>query len=291
MCKEKKVDNGGCDSQALNLGSLAAVNQHFPESARKEMAEIVEQIARTDTNLAKILGQGQTLPRRIGFAAEELHAESFNLDAIMKGKAYRALTDRYAEWKTQLGMQGNDVVSDLVVRDSNGTLGNRAQLKYYATAKKTANTMRQLDESGNLRYGQADSLIGPKDQVAPLNNKSSITDYAERARVKNTTTRPQVSRAAQNVKDKVTDRLKYDDVASEPTTRKEVGQMMQGKGPGAQKRKALHTDAMNPSMTRHMIYAAGSAAAVGAVMGGVVSTVRCCDLLRQGLITEEEAVL
>ena len=71
-----------------------AVQSIFPYAAKQEMFQMVEQIVRTDQHLEKIISTAQTAPVKAGFGGEELHAESFNLDAILKSKAFRAATER-----------------------------------------------------------------------------------------------------------------------------------------------------------------------------------------------------
>ena len=272
--------------------SIAAANQYFPEAARRQMAGLIEQKALTDQHLAKIMSTAQTLPRKVGFAAEELHAESFNFDALLKEKTTRALTDKYESWNAT-GMRGNDQIVDIGVVDTkDDSLRHAAQVKYYGTAKKTEAAMRQVDQStGQHKYKDADSLIGPSDQINPANGKQSITDHAQKTSARNADVRPQVSDAAKNVEERATDRLHHDGVESNSATRKEVKQVLKDAGDGAEKRREQFAAAQRTSTLHQVTRAAGYGAACGALMGGILSTVRCCQLVHKGKITEEQAVI
>ncbi len=106
----------------------------FPSAAREQMAQMVETIARADENIAGRLATNQKIDVKGGFIAEEFHAETYNLDAILKGDSSRAITDRYkTEWHEQ-GLKGNDN-PDIVIIE-NGEIVVKAQSKYMKTPKK-----------------------------------------------------------------------------------------------------------------------------------------------------------
>ncbi len=74
------------------FSQLGEVQTIFPTNAKLQMAQMVEQIARTDKNLSDILSTEQTTPVKAGNAAEEWISETYNLDAILKNKDSRAIT-------------------------------------------------------------------------------------------------------------------------------------------------------------------------------------------------------
>lgn len=293
------MDESRKQSGGDGWSNLAAVNQYFPDAARREMGEIVEQIARTDSYLARLMGQEQSMPLKVGFAAEQLHTESFNLRAILEEKAFRAYIDKHPEWKGSLGLSGNDTVSDIVVADSTGKILHRSQSKYYGTPEKTANAMRQLDpNTRQAKYTEVDSFVGPKEQIrgdsAPLpagEKPSKIEDYLDRTANKFRETRPGVSEAASDTHAKVSDRLQHDGIESDPLSTRDVRDNLRGEGEGFDHTQSQRDHAMLASTTKQMMRAAGLAAAVAAVASGVQSTCRCLALVKEGKMTREEAVL
>ena len=60
------------------------VNPYFPVNAKIEMAQMIEQGIRTDNNVFPRITTNQDIAVKAGFVAEEVHAESYNLDAILK---------------------------------------------------------------------------------------------------------------------------------------------------------------------------------------------------------------
>ena len=55
----------------------------FPEAAKREMARMVEVMARAEENINYRLNTNQNFGQKGGFIAEEVHAETFNLDAVL----------------------------------------------------------------------------------------------------------------------------------------------------------------------------------------------------------------
>lgn len=103
----------------------ASLHPVFPNAAREQMAQMVEVITRGNDNINNILSTQQSPAIKGGFIAEEVHAETFNLDATLKGDNARAYTDRYEEW-TQHQWDGkplttNDVPDVIVSRDGQVT--------------------------------------------------------------------------------------------------------------------------------------------------------------------------
>jgi hypothetical protein len=270
------------------FAQLGETNAVFPAQAKDEMARMIEQIVRTDEHLANIVSTGQTDAIRGGFAAEEVHAESFNLDAILKGKSFRAATDRYEEWRG-LGFGRNDGATDVVVHQDGVPL-HRSQLKYNGTAEQTAAEMRQLSPDGTPKYGANDSLVGPSDQISPTDGSPSVGDHLERAKLKNASTRPAVSRAADMAQGRATTRIEHDGAGSQDVTLKEARAIGRGTEAGRERRQAYQDQFQAASTLKHMAHAAKGAAAISAISSGVFNTVACCKLVAEGKMTEGQAV-
>lgn len=271
------------------FSQLGEVQTIFPANAKFEMAQMVEQIAKTDQNLADIVSTGQTIPVKAGFTAEEVHTESFNLDAIYKNKGVRGITDKYDEWHNQ-GFVTHDT-PDIAIIDEGQTV-HTSQVKYHKNSKSTATQMRQLDKNTHQpKYGEQDSYIGPSDQVHPKDGTTSIADEAHKTALKEEYkgTRPEVAKAARDVEKKATDKLQHDDVSSKPLTKKDAEKI--AKDPDSKVRKDIHDEYQTVSTIKHMKQAAVGAAAISAVAAGTLNSIMYCKLVKEGKISESEAVL
>ena len=259
----------------------AEVCMIWPRSAANQMGKIVEQCRLTDTIMAteaRISG-GAPLATRAGFVAEELHAETFNLDAILKDKDVRAFTDRYSN--SPLGT--NDPVNDIaIVKDGQQVQG--AQLKYYKTGQKTANAFREYGSDGKPHYQETDSMVCPSDQL------SDVKDAARKTEIKNQETRPQVSEAAREVQKKVTDRLKEDGVESRPVTKKETETIAKGGDEGKGAHRRIQDKYKTASTLQQSAKAAAGAAVVTTVIAGTINTVNCLNKVNKGQMSPAEAV-
>lgn len=259
----------------------AEVCMIWPQSAANQMGKLVEQCRLTDTIMAtdaRISG-GAPLATRAGFVAEELHAETFNLDAILKDKDVRAFTDRYSN--SPLGT--NDPVNDLaIVKDGQQVQG--AQLKYYKTGQKTANAFREYGSDGKPHYQETDSMVCPSDQL------SDVKDAAHKTEIKNQETRPQVSEAAKEVQKKVTDRLKEDGVESRPVTKKEAETIAKGGDEGKGAHRKIQNKYKNASTIQQTAKAAAGAAALTTVIAGTINTISCLCKVNKGEMAPAEAV-
>ena len=259
----------------------AEVCMIWPQSAANQMGKLVEQCRLTDTIMAtdaRISG-GAPLATRAGFVAEELHAETFNLDAILKDKDVRAFTDRYSN--SPLGT--NDPVNDIaIVKDGQQVQG--AQSKYYKTGQKTANAFREYGSDGKPHYQETDSMVCPSDQL------SDVKDAARKTEIKNQETRPQVSKAAREVQEKVTDRLKEDGVESRPVTKKEAETIAKGGDEGKGAHRRIQNRYKTASTLQQSAKAAAGAAVVTSVIAGTINTVSCLDKVNKGLMSPGDAV-
>lgn len=259
----------------------AEVCMIWPQAAANQMGKLVEQCRLTDTIMAtdaRISG-GAPLATRAGFVAEELHAETFNLDAILKDKDVRAFTDRYSN--SPLGT--NDPVNDIaIVKDGQQVQG--AQSKYYKTGQKTANAFREYGSDGKPHYQETDSMVCPSDQL------SDVKDAAHKTEIKNQETRPQVSEAAKEVQKKVTDRLKEDGVESRPVTKKEAETIAKGGDEGKGAHRKIQNKYKNASTIQQTAKAAAGAAALTTVIAGTINTISCLCKVNKGEMAPAEAV-
>ena len=98
--------------------------------ATDKVGKMIEQIEQGNALLRAVSEKWQDNKNKVaiqgGFAAETWHAESFNLDAILKDKNVRAFTDNF---KGNHGLSKNNAVHDIVVMDGNQQILT-AQSKY-----------------------------------------------------------------------------------------------------------------------------------------------------------------
>lgn len=252
----------------------------WPSSAADQMGKIVEQCRITDAILATDgrLAGNAPLASKAGFVAEELHAESFNLDAILKNKDVRAFTDR----TPGTPLSSNNPTNDIVIQDGSKTV-SCAQLKYYKDGKTTATAFRETRD-GTPYYKQTDQMVGPSDQL------KDIRKAAEQTERRNADVRPQVADAAREVKAKATDRLSCDGVESNPLSRRDSRSIAKGTKHGEKLHKGLQESAKNRSTLQQSAKAAGTAAVVATVVAGTINTVNCLQKVKSGAMTTGDAV-
>lgn len=269
------------DDKYFGAEKTAEVCTIWPTSAAEQMGKIIDQCRLTDKILAtdgRIAGNAP-LATRAGFVAEEVHAETFNLDAILKGKDVKAFTDRYPNSPLSSNNPTNDIV---IVKD--GEVVQGAQLKYYKDGKTTANAFRDTRD-GIPHYEETDAMVGPSDQL------QDIQDAARKTELKNQGTRPQVSEAARDVQAKATDRLQQDGVESKPLTKKGAEEIAKGGEEGKGAHRKIQNGYKDRSTIQQTLYAAGTAAAITTVIAGTINTVSCLDKVKKGEMTPQEATL
>ena len=269
------------DDKYFGAEKTAEVCTIWPTSAAEQMGKIIDQCRLTDkilTTDGRIAGNAP-LATRAGFVAEEVHAETFNLDAILKGKDVKAFTDRYPNSPLSSNNPTNDIV---IVKD--GEVVQGAQLKYYKDGKTTANAFRDTRD-GIPHYKETDAMVGPSDQL------QDIQDAARRTELKNQGTRPEVSEAARDVQAKATDRLQQDGVESQPLTKKGAEEIAKGNDEGKEAHRKIQNGYKDQSTIQQTLYAAGAAAAITTVIAGTINTVSCLDKVKKGQMTIQEATL
>lgn len=285
----------------------AALQPIFPEAAKREMAQMVEVIARGNENINAILSrnphpvQSTDIAIKGGFIAEEFHAETFNMDAVLKGDDARAYTDRYSEW-FELDWNGaklrKDDVPDIVV-SRDGEVTTTAQSKYYESAEKTAAEMSQTKD-GTVKYEKVDSLLGPEDQVnssfknvpgegEPVETMT-IKDHAEAKAEALQTQNADESRvnAYKQTAAKAKDKIQDGQSSSTALSKEDADALGSG---NKSKLKQIESDYQTASTLKQMGNAAVGAAAMSAVVSGSVNTLKYIQLANNGELTAEEATV
>jgi hypothetical protein len=255
--------NGESIEKKFEKATVQASGGHiiFPYQAKQQMGKMVEAIIKGRQNIQNRLATNQSAPVKGGFIAEEFHAETFNLDSILKNKESRAVTENYEGW-SNLGLKVNDT-PDIAVAENN-TIKTTAQSKYYATVDGTAAKL------SDPKYENVDQLIGPSDQINPTDGSYSVQDQAS----------PEAA-------PKISDHLEYDGVKSAPLTKSEADQMGGGNLDCLEK---VENQYKTESTVQQMGNAAKGAAAMSAVVCGSINSLRYMQLARNGSITADEAV-
>jgi hypothetical protein len=278
MANENLMSDGDTIEREYDrrIANASGVNPVFSHAAKEQMRAMIEQIARTDKHLSQISSTNQHIAVKAGFAAEEWHAETFNLDAILKDVKLRASTDKYG-WEKRNG------IPDIKI-DENGKVVAEAQLKYYKDAETTAAQMGQLNPDGTPKY-EGMGLIGPADQIDGIKNAAHRTRLKEEAKG----TRPGVADAAQNVEDKASANLDVGGVQSTPLDKK--GAEAVAKDKNTQAKVDVENRYKTKSTTLKMKEAAVGAAAMSAIVAGTVNVVRYTQMVRDGELNPSEAVV
>ncbi|EKK7716784.1 hypothetical protein PO816_003711 [Cronobacter dublinensis] len=251
----------------------------WPTQAAEKIGKMVGEINQANSIMSGIASTAQSNAIKGGFAAETWHAESFNLDAILKDKDIRAFTDRFKN--TPLGM--NDQIHDIVVMNGDQQLLG-AQLKYFQDANKTQAAFRSTKD-GVHQYQHSDVFIGPADQI------EGIKASAQRTVLKNQQNRPQVAEAAEKVRDKTAGTLDVDGVKSTPLSKREAEQVGAGNAAGKELHEKMQTGYLNKATLQQSMRAAGSAAMITTVIAGSINTFQYIRQVRDGEITAEEATV
>lgn len=270
------------------FSQLGETNPIFPYMAKKQMSDMVEQIAKSNKIYEKISSTNQNNAVKAGFAAEEWHTQTHNLDATLNNDSTRVYSDNYQEW-FDIGYSKNDVPDLIAVKD--GKVIHKSQLKYYSDSDKTAKAMRDLDRNGNAKYSDMDSLIGPSDQINSTDGKSTIKQQAQRTVNKESmdTGRENVKKAAQDVVDKAKDMIDTGKSQSKTLSKRESEELAKNHE-NSKYKQDVENEYQTKSTTQQVKNAAISAAAMAAITSGVFNTVKYCQMVKDGKITEKEAV-
>ncbi|EJQ2007764.1 hypothetical protein SNN53_003754 [Cronobacter sakazakii] len=251
----------------------------WPTQAAEKIGKMVGEINQANSILTNIASTGQSAAIKGGFAAETWHAESFNLDAILKDNDIRAFTDRFKN--TPLGM--NDQIHDIVVMNGDKQLAG-AQLKYFQNPDKTQAAFRSTKD-GVHQYEHSDVFIGPADQI------EGIKTSAQRTVLKNQQNRPQVAEAAESVRDKTAGTLDVDGVKSSPLSKREAEQVGAATPAGKALHEKMQRGYLNKATLQQSARAAGSAAVITTVIAGSLNTFQYIRQVRNGEITAQQATV
>lgn len=247
--------------------------------ASDKAGRMLAEIGQANAILAKVSSTAQNAAIKGGFAAETWHAESFNLDAILKDKDVRAFTDNFAN--TPLGR--NDMTHDIVVmRGDEQLLG--AQLKYFKNADATQKAFRSTKD-GVHAYKDSDLFLGPSDQI------EGVRLSAERDVLRNQQTRPEVSQAAEKVRDNTSGKVDVDGVQSTPLSKREAEHLGTASKTGQELHDKMQTGYLNKATVQQSLRAAGSAAVITTVIAGSINTFQYIKQVKDGQITAEQATL
>lgn len=249
----------------------------WPEQAAEKIGQMLQQIDQANSLIQRISTTAQNSAIKGGFAAETWHAETFNLDAILKDEQVRAFTDNFSN--TPLAR--NDTLHDIVVmKGDEQVLG--AQLKYFKNADATQKAFRSTKD-GIHQYENSDAFIGPADQI------DGIRQLAQRDVLKNNDTRPTVSEAAAKVRDNSTSQLDVDGVQSTPLSKREAEQLGAGSDAGKDLHRNMQEGYLGKATVQQSLRAAASAAVVTTVIAGGINVFQNLEQVREGRITPEQA--
>lgn len=285
--REKPIERKFED--ALNLASSTA--PIFTHNAKQQMGKMVDTILRSNNHIQTRLATNQSPQIKGGFIAEEFHAETFNLDAILKDKDVRAITDQYKPEWGNFNRAGNDNSLDVIVHDK-GNIVKTAQSKYGQNAETTAGKgsvgFSQVKD-GQVKYTEADTYLGPSDQINPKDGSVSVKEHAEAAAWGNEKRGgdPKQTEAYKQTAKKVRSKIEHDGVASKNLTKSEADTLGSG---DTKKFKDIESNFQTRSTFKQMGNAAVGAAALSAVISGTVNIIQYCQLARDGKISSEEAV-
>ena len=253
----------------------------WPQSAIDQMSKIIDQCNFTDRIIAgsRHISGGGSVASSAGFAAEELVAETFNFDAILKNKDFRAFTDACKDSP----LPTHDPVRDIVVL-KNGTPVKSSQLKFYKTAEDTEKAFRDI-RGGVGHYNDVDTMVGPAEQV------EGVKEAARIDALRNQSKRPKVAEAARQIQDKVSDRISHEDVESRPFTKKEPEQVArEAKRGEARMHRKIQNGYKVKSTIQQTAKAAVGAAAVTTVIAGTINTINCLEKVKRGKMDVADAI-
>ena len=249
----------------------------WPAKASEQIGNMLHEINQANAIIDKVAGTAQNSAIKGGFAAETWHAESFNLDAILKDKDVRAFTDNF----TNTPLTKNHTTHDIVVMKGDEQLLG-AQLKYFKDGEATQKAFRSTKD-GIHQYQDSDAFIGPADQI------EQIKDAAERDMLRNQQTRPGVSKAAERVREKTTGNLDVDGVHSTPLSKRDAEHLGSGNKTGKELHENMQNGYLNKSTVQQSLRAAKSAAVITTVIAGSINTFQSIKRVRDGEITAEQA--
>lgn len=258
----------------------AALQPIFPEAAKREMAQMVEVIARGNKNIQSELLTRRDFYKKAGYIAEEFHAETFNLDATLNDNDAKAYTDRYSEWKQQEWkgrmLVGQDTTDVVISKD--GMVEKSYQVKFLQDAESSAGAL------SDPKYRDNDHSLAASDQVDGIKKQSRKNISTNEKRGGDPARREDYRQVEKNVTDKISDGKS----SSKSLSKEEANEL--GKG-NLEKLKDIESDYQTASTLKQMGNAAVGAAAMSAVVSGSVNTLKYIQLANNGELTAEEATV
>lgn len=257
---------------------MAAFHPKWGKDSREQMERIRKIIDESNKNLDEILSWSPN-PRgeaaRGGYLAEEIHAETFNLDAELKGNKSRAITDRYDEWNKYGEGKNSEKTDILIVRD--GKVMKKYQSKYCRDAQSTA------DAFHNPKYRDNDGYLAPSDQQEGIKERfqESIDKNAKRGGD------PQMRQEYRTAQEKVTDTISDGKSSSRAMTKDEA--MRAGKGDLEDLIRA-RDEYKSKSTLIQSGNAAVRAGSMTALSSGCRNAFKYIMKVRRGEISEDEAL-
>lgn len=245
--------------------------------AAEMVGQMLRQMEESSSLLKGIASTAQNGAIKGGFAAETWHAESFNLDAILKDKDVRAFTDNFANTP----LTRNDMTHDIVVINGDEQLLG-AQLKYFKNADATQKAFRS-SRDGVHRYQDSDLFLGPSDQI------DGIRQSAQRDFLKNQHSRPTVAEAAAKVRDNTGAQIDVDGVQSTPLGKRDAEHLGMGSEVGKKLHEKMQDAYLKKATLEQSVRAASSAAVITTVIAGSINTLQHIQHVREGRITAEQA--
>ena len=259
------------------LSSSVSLCPIWPTQASAKIGHMLGEINHANAIIDKIAGTAQNSAIKGGFAAETWHAESFNLDAILKDNEVRAFTDNF----TNTPLAKNHTTHDIVVMKGDEQLLG-AQLKYFKDGDATQKAFRST-KGGIHQYQDSDAFIGPADQI------DQIREAAKQDMQRNQHTRPEVATAAEKVRDKTTANLDVEGVQSTALGKKDAEHLGSGTEAGKQSHEKMQRGYLDKATVQQSVRAAGSAAVITTVIAGSINTFQSIKQVRDGDITVEQA--
>lgn len=248
--------------------------------AANKIGEMMDQISQADSLINKLSLSQQHAAVKAGFAAETWHAESFNLEAILKNKNVRAFTDNF---KGNHNLKKNDPIHDIVIMDGDKCVLT-AQSKYCGTPEKTANAFRERNvDTQSFKYEDNDIFLGPSDQLNDIKRNAQRDIDTQQHR-------PAVVEGATHVKIKAADKLSVDGVESQSLSKKNAEHLGQDNKSGHEMHKEMQQGYLNKSTVQQSIKAAKNAAVITTVIAGTINCIEYIQKAQNGQISSEEAV-
>ncbi|AKD40039.1 hypothetical protein [Pasteurella multocida] len=257
--------------------NIISINPNYGLKASSKISNMLFETNQADEILKRISQTSQSDAVKGGFAAETWHAESFNLDAILKDKSVRAYTDNYPNSP----LVKNDTVNDIVVMDGKQKVYG-AQVKYYKNGEATQKAFREVKD-GVAKYKDSDAFLAPSDQI------NQVKESAHKTVLKNQETRPEVAKAAEDISNKATDKIQVDGVESKTLTKKQSEHLGTGKESGKHLRQDMKNQYLSKATIQQSVKAAQSAAIATAIIAGSINTFQYLKLAREGKMTAEDA--